>query len=47
MSATLDAAVHLGKAQRTVKQLFDVSQKLITDHREIQGVAKIGWHTQL
>ena len=48
MSASLDAAVHLGKdylenlhstknqAQRTLKQSFDVSQKLITDQTEIQ-----------
>ena len=46
MSATLNAAVHLGKAQLTVKQLFDVSQKLITDQKEIQGVAKIGRYIQ-
>ena len=57
MSATLDAAVRLGKdylenlrstknqAQRTIKQLFDVSQKLITDQTEIQGVSNIGWYT--
>ena len=57
MSATLDAVVHLGtnyvwilqstknQAQRTIKQLFDVSQKLITDQTEIQRVSKIGWHS--
>ena len=57
MSATLDAAVHLGQdsleflhstknqTQRTIRQLFDVSQKLITDQAEIQGISKIGWHT--
>ena len=54
MSATVDAVVHLGtsyvenwhstknQAPRTIKQLFDVSQKLITDQTEIQGVSKIG-----
>ena len=57
MSATLDAAVHLGQnylenllstknqTQRTMRQSFDVSQKLITDQTEIQGISKIGWHT--
>ena len=56
MSATLDAAVHLGKgylenlhitnsqAQRTIKQLFDLSQKLITDQTEIQGLPETGWY---
>ena len=52
MSPTLDAAVHLGKdylenlhsiknqAQRTIRQVFDVSQQLITDQTEIQGGAR-------
>ena len=57
MSVTLDAAVHLGKdclenlhstksqAHRTIKQFFDVSQKLITAQTETQGISKIGWYT--
>ena len=57
MSATLDAAVHLGKdylenfhstknqTRRTIRQLFDVSQKLVTDQTKIQGISKIGCHT--
>ena len=58
--ASLDAAVHLGKdylenlhstkkqAQRTIRQLFDVSQKLNTDHTEKQVVSQIGLvHTLL
>ena len=56
MSATVDAAVCLGthylenlhytknQAQRTIRQLIDVLQKLITDQTEIQGVSKNGWH---
>ena len=32
--------------QRTIRQMFDVSQKLTTDQTEIQGFSKIGWHTQ-
>ena len=33
------------QTQRTIGHLFDLSQKLITDQTEIQGVSKIGWHT--
>ena len=33
------------QTQRTIRQLFDLSQKLITDQTEIQGISKIGWHT--
>ena len=59
MTATLDAAVHLGQdylenvnstknqTQRTIRQLFDVTQKLITDRKEIQVMSKINWHTHL
>ena len=55
MSATLVAAGHLGKdylenlhstnnqPQRTIKQVFDVTKKLITGQTEIQEVSKIGW----
>ena len=51
------AAVHLGQdylenlhstknqTQRTIRQLFDVTKKLVTDQTEIQGVSKIDWHT--
>ena len=57
MTATLDTAVHLGKdylenlhftknqPQRTIRQLFDVTKKWITDQTEIQGSSKIDWHT--
>ena len=56
MSVTLNAAVHVGKdyldnlhssknqTQRTVKQLFDVTKKLITDQKEIQRFSMIDWH---
>ena len=56
VSVTLNAAVHLGKdylenlhstknqPQRTVKQLFDVTKKLITNKKEIQGFSMIDWH---
>ena len=55
MIVTLQAAVHLGKdylenlystknqPQRTVKLLFDVTRKLIRDHKEIQGISVIDW----
>ena len=57
MSATLDAAIYLGKEyldnlhstknlrQRTIKQLLDVTTKLITDQTDIQGKTKIDWHS--
>ena len=57
LSATLDAAVHLGQGyldnlhsaenqtQRTIKQLLDVTKKLITDQTEIQSFSKIDRHT--
>ena len=57
MSATVDAAGHLwinylenlhsdkNQAQRTRKQLFNVSKKLITDQTEIRGVSKIDRHS--
>ena len=59
MSATLDAAVHLGQdylenfnstknqTQRTIRQLFDVSQNLIKDLTEIPEISKMSWHTPL
>ena len=55
-SATLQAAVHLGndyvesfystnsKPKRTWKQLFNVTGKLIKEHKEIQGFSVIHWH---
>ena len=56
MSATLAAAVHFGQdylenlhstknqTQRTMRQFFDVTKKLITDQREIQGISMIDWY---
>ena len=55
MTVTLPAAVHLGndylenlqstknQPQRTVKQLFDVTKKLIMDQKEIPGISVIDW----
>ena len=55
VSVTLNAAVHLGNAyldnlhstknlpQRTMKQLFDVTRKLVKEQTEIQGVSMINW----
>ena len=31
------------KQQRTVKQLFDVTKKLVRDQKEIQGISVIDW----
>ena len=58
-SATLETAIHLGQdyfenfhstknqPQRTIKQLFGVTKKLITKLTDIQGKSKIDWHTHL
>ena len=55
MIVTLQAAVHLGKdyldilnatqnqPQRIVKQLFDVTGKLVREKTEIQGISVINW----
>ena len=55
MTVTVQAAVHLGndywenphstknQPQRTVKQLFDVTKKLVRDQKEIQGKSMIIW----
>ena len=51
MSVTLQAAVHLGKDysknvrfhQESLKQLFQVTGKLITDQIEITGIPMIDW----
>ena len=57
MTVTLQAAVHLGnenlenlhstknQPQRTVKQLFDVTKKLVRDQKEIQGIFVINFQT--
>ena len=39
MIVTQEAAVHLGndQPQRTVKQMFDVTRKLVKEQTEIQG----------
>ena len=56
--ATLQAAVHLGidyvenlhstenQLKRTLKQLFNVTGKLIRDQKEIQGKSVINWQPQ-
>ena len=56
MTATLQAAVHLGKdyldnlhstknqPRRTVKQVFDVTKKLVRDQKEIQDISEVDWH---
>ena len=58
MSATLQAAVHLGndyvenllstknQLERTLKQLFNVTGKLIRDQKEIQGKSVINSQQQ-
>ena len=55
MIVTQQAAVHLGndclknlhstknQPQRKVKQLFDVTRKLVRDQKEIQGISMINW----
>ena len=55
MAVTLQAAVHLGndfleklhstnnQPQRTVKHMFDVTNKLVRDQKEIQGIYVIDW----
>ena len=55
MSITLQAAVHLGhdyaenshsikkQPKRTLKQLFNVTENLIKDQKEISGVSVINW----
>ena len=58
MSATMDAAVHLfqnylenlhstrNTKENKLKQLFDVSKKLISNPEEISGISTIHWDTQ-
>ena len=58
MTVTLQAAVHLendylenlhstkNQQQRTAKQLFDVTKKLVRHHKEIQGISVIDWQQQ-
>ena len=55
LSVTLQAAVHLGmdfteslrstknQHRKSLRQLFQVTQKLITDQTEITGLATIDW----
>ena len=55
MIVTQQATVHLGndfleslhstknQPQRTVKQLFEVTRKLVKDQNEIQGISMINW----
>ena len=53
MFVTQQAAVHLGndyldnlqstQSQRTMKQLFDVTRKLVSEQTEIQGMSLIDW----
>ena len=55
MSVNLQAAVHLGKdyaenlnfiqnhSKRTLKQLFNVTEKLIRDQKDISGIPVINW----
>ena len=55
MLVTQQAAVHLGieylenlhstqnQSQRTVKQLFDVTKKLVSEQTEIHGISLIDW----
>ena len=47
MSSPWNAAVHLGKIfwDPTMKQMFEVSQRLIKDQPEIFGVSQISWQT--
>ena len=52
MSVTLQAAVHLGKddenqPKRTLKQLFNITEKLIRDQKEITGIPVINWQQLL
>ena len=35
------------QSQRTMKQLFDVTKKLIIDQTWNQGISKIDWHTHM
>ena len=58
MTATLQATVHLGndyvenlhstknQSKRTLKQLFNVTGKLMKDQIEIHGVSAINWQQQ-
>ena len=55
MSVTLQAAVRLGtdfsenlrstrnQSQKSLRQLFQVTQKVITDQSEITGITTIDW----
>ena len=59
LSVTLQAAVHLGidysenlrsaknQLKNSLRQLFQVTQKLITDQTEISGIATIDWHERM
>ena len=41
----LERIIWIMYIQRTIRKLFDVSQRLITDQTKFQGVLKIGWYT--
>ena len=57
MTDTLRAAVHLGndyveklfstnnQSKRTLKQFYNVTEKLVKDQDGIQGISVINWHT--
>ena len=47
MSSTWNAAVHLGKIfwDPTMKQMFEVSQRLVKDQPEIFGVSQVCWQS--
>ena len=57
MSVTLDSAVFMGKnyldnchsitntKELTLKQMFDISARLVSEQDEISGVETIGWET--
>ena len=59
MSVTLQAAVYLGKdysdslhsiknqSKRTLKQLLNVTEKLIRDQEEISGIPVINWQQRM
>ena len=41
----LEKIIWRNQTQRTIRPVFDVPQKLVTDQTEIQGISKIGWYT--
>ena len=59
MSVTLQAAVHLGKDYtenlrstknqplKSLKQVFQVTERLIADQTEVTGLTTIDWHLPL